>query len=219
MTELRIFQGSRPHPARHGGSPDARHFPPAALCPQESMRKVFPLNLGGSDTCYFCRKRVYVMERLSAEGHFFHRECFRCSVCATTLRLAAYAFDGDEGNSQGPGTALLSGLGSCPLEALGRPSASQGMWRPRGSCSRSWEILLEREATSGGPGRPRVPAVYWQWWHLLCVLTSIPTFHGPVKARKSHLATSNMLGTHLPRNKGSINDMLMFLFTKYVLQK
>nr|KAF6438230.1 microtubule associated monooxygenase, calponin and LIM domain containing 2 [Molossus molossus] len=63
----------------------------------ETMRKVYPLSLGGSDTCYFCRKRVYVMERLSAEGHFFHRECFRCSVCATTLRLAAYAFDGDEG--------------------------------------------------------------------------------------------------------------------------
>ncbi|XP_011230738.2 F-actin-monooxygenase MICAL2 isoform X13 [Ailuropoda melanoleuca] len=64
---------------------------------QESTQKAFPLNLGGSDTCYFCRKRVYVMERLSAEGHFFHRECFRCSVCATTLRLATYAFDGDEG--------------------------------------------------------------------------------------------------------------------------
>ncbi|XP_026928930.2 F-actin-monooxygenase MICAL2 isoform X3 [Acinonyx jubatus] len=63
----------------------------------ESMRKVFPLNLGGSDTCHFCKKRVYVMERLSAEGHFFHRECFRCSVCASTLRLAAYAFDSDEG--------------------------------------------------------------------------------------------------------------------------
>ncbi|XP_067605970.1 F-actin-monooxygenase MICAL2 isoform X6 [Pseudorca crassidens] len=63
----------------------------------ESVRKAFPLNLGGSDTCYFCKKRVYVMERLSAEGHFFHRECFRCSVCATTLRLAAYAFDSDEG--------------------------------------------------------------------------------------------------------------------------
>ncbi|XP_058519356.1 F-actin-monooxygenase MICAL2 isoform X7 [Ochotona princeps] len=63
----------------------------------ESMRKAFPLNVGGSDTCYFCNKRVYVMERLSAEGHFFHRECFRCSVCDTTLRLAAYAFDCDEG--------------------------------------------------------------------------------------------------------------------------
>nr|XP_017512934.1 F-actin-monooxygenase MICAL2 isoform X3 [Manis javanica]XP_036882208.1 F-actin-monooxygenase MICAL2 isoform X3 [Manis javanica] len=63
----------------------------------ESLRKAFPLNLGGSDTCSFCKKRVYVMERLSAEGHFFHRECFRCSVCASTLRLAAYAFDVDEG--------------------------------------------------------------------------------------------------------------------------
>ncbi|XP_044921748.1 F-actin-monooxygenase MICAL2 isoform X4 [Mustela putorius furo] len=81
-------------------SPSGSHFHPSHLTtvrPQESMRKVFPLNLGGSDTCYFCKKRVYVMERLSAEGHFFHRECFRCSVCASTLRLAAYAFDGDEG--------------------------------------------------------------------------------------------------------------------------
>lgn len=68
-----------------------------SLLKQETIRKAFPLNVGGSDTCYFCKKRVYVMERLSAEGHFFHRECFRCSVCATTLRLAAYAFDGDEG--------------------------------------------------------------------------------------------------------------------------
>ncbi|XP_057551662.1 F-actin-monooxygenase MICAL2 isoform X2 [Hippopotamus amphibius kiboko] len=68
-----------------------------SLLRQESTRKVFPLNLGGSDICYFCKKRVYVMERLSAEGHFFHRECFRCSVCATTLRLAAYTFDVEEG--------------------------------------------------------------------------------------------------------------------------
>ncbi|XP_032748771.1 F-actin-monooxygenase MICAL2 isoform X1 [Rattus rattus] len=64
----------------------------------ESLRKAeFPLSLGGRDTCYFCKKRVYLMERLSAEGHFFHRECFRCSVCAAILRVAAYAFDCDEG--------------------------------------------------------------------------------------------------------------------------
>ncbi|NP_001132980.1 F-actin-monooxygenase MICAL2 isoform X12 [Rattus norvegicus] len=70
---------------------------PSAL-KQESLRKAeFPLSLGGRDTCYFCKKRVYVMERLSAEGHFFHRECFRCSVCAAILRVAAYAFDCDEG--------------------------------------------------------------------------------------------------------------------------
>ncbi|KAM8970418.1 F-actin-monooxygenase MICAL2 isoform 4-T4 [Sarcophilus harrisii] len=64
---------------------------------QGSLRREFPQNLGGSDICYFCKRRVYVMERLSAEGHFFHRECFRCEICSTTLRLAVYAFDADEG--------------------------------------------------------------------------------------------------------------------------
>ncbi|NXC81473.1 MICA2 monooxygenase, partial [Cercotrichas coryphoeus] len=62
-----------------------------------SLRKEFPMSVGGSDICYFCKKRVYVMERLSAEGHFFHRECFKCEMCSTTLRLGIYAFDVEEG--------------------------------------------------------------------------------------------------------------------------
>ncbi|KAF7245618.1 [F-actin]-monooxygenase MICAL2, partial [Varanus komodoensis] len=64
---------------------------------QGSLRKEFPQSVGGSDICCFCKKRVYVMERLSAEGRFFHRECFKCATCATTLRLAMYAFDEEEG--------------------------------------------------------------------------------------------------------------------------
>ncbi|XP_011738218.2 F-actin-monooxygenase MICAL3 isoform X8 [Macaca nemestrina] len=64
---------------------------------QGSMKKEFPQNLGGSDTCYFCQKRVYVMERLSAEGKFFHRSCFKCEYCTTTLRLSAYAYDIEDG--------------------------------------------------------------------------------------------------------------------------
>ncbi|XP_070265369.1 F-actin-monooxygenase MICAL3 isoform X4 [Myotis yumanensis] len=64
---------------------------------QGSVKKEFPQNLGGSDTCYFCQKRVYVMERLSAEGKFFHRSCFKCDYCATTLRLSAYAYDIEDG--------------------------------------------------------------------------------------------------------------------------
>ncbi|XP_057237973.1 F-actin-monooxygenase MICAL2 isoform X7 [Malurus melanocephalus] len=65
--------------------------------PKGSLRKEFPKSIGGSDICYFCKKRVYVMERLSAEGHFFHRECFKCEICSTTLRLGIYAFDVEEG--------------------------------------------------------------------------------------------------------------------------
>ncbi|CAM5079848.1 unnamed protein product [Natator depressus] len=64
---------------------------------QGSLKKEFPQNLGGSDVCYFCHKRVYVMERLSAEGKFFHRSCFKCEYCATTLRLSCYAYDIEDG--------------------------------------------------------------------------------------------------------------------------
>lgn len=71
--------------------------PNTSLRRQGSLRKEFPQTIGGSDICYFCKKRVYVMERLSAEGHFFHRECFKCDVCSTTLRLGIYAFDVEEG--------------------------------------------------------------------------------------------------------------------------
>uniref|UniRef100_A0A803W3U4 F-actin monooxygenase n=1 Tax=Ficedula albicollis TaxID=59894 RepID=A0A803W3U4_FICAL len=79
----------------------AKPVDPSLLPPQPkrqgSLRKEFPKSIGGSDICYFCKKRVYVMERLSAEGHFFHRECFKCEVCSTTLRLGIYAFDVEEG--------------------------------------------------------------------------------------------------------------------------
>uniref|UniRef100_A0A8C9RI68 F-actin monooxygenase n=1 Tax=Scleropages formosus TaxID=113540 RepID=A0A8C9RI68_SCLFO len=64
---------------------------------QCSLRKEFPQNVGGSDVCFFCHKRVYVMERLSAEGKFFHRSCFICDYCGTTLRLSSYAFDLEDG--------------------------------------------------------------------------------------------------------------------------
>ncbi|XP_067111086.1 protein-methionine sulfoxide oxidase mical3b-like [Osmerus mordax] len=57
-----------------------------------NLRGVFASG-GTSDVCFFCKKRVYVMERLSAEGLFFHRSCFQCDHCSSTLRLASYAFD------------------------------------------------------------------------------------------------------------------------------
>ncbi|XP_072510267.1 F-actin-monooxygenase MICAL3 isoform X14 [Notamacropus eugenii] len=69
----------------------------AGIRRQGSLKKEFPQNIGGSDICYFCHKRVYVMERLSAEGKFFHRSCFKCEYCATTLRLSCYAYDIEDG--------------------------------------------------------------------------------------------------------------------------
>ncbi|XP_066481196.1 F-actin-monooxygenase MICAL1 [Tiliqua scincoides] len=51
-----------------------------------------------SDACYFCGERVYILERVSAEGRFFHRECFKCHRCKTTLRLGDFVFNEDDGN-------------------------------------------------------------------------------------------------------------------------
>ncbi|NWI82456.1 MICA2 monooxygenase, partial [Dryoscopus gambensis] len=76
---------------------DHRPKPQLELVRLNPQRNKFPMSIGGSDICYFCKKRVYVMERLSAEGHFFHRECFKCEICSTTLRLGIYAFDVEEG--------------------------------------------------------------------------------------------------------------------------
>ncbi|XP_049689075.1 F-actin-monooxygenase MICAL1 isoform X3 [Accipiter gentilis] len=51
-----------------------------------------------SDACYFCGRRVYILERASAEGHFFHRGCFQCWRCGATLRLGDYAFNEEDGH-------------------------------------------------------------------------------------------------------------------------
>uniref|UniRef100_A0A3P8WSS4 LIM zinc-binding domain-containing protein n=1 Tax=Cynoglossus semilaevis TaxID=244447 RepID=A0A3P8WSS4_CYNSE len=47
------------------------------------------------DKCHECEKRVYMVERICAEGLYFHRECFRCSTCSSTLRQGAHAFDSE----------------------------------------------------------------------------------------------------------------------------
>ncbi|XP_060914055.1 F-actin-monooxygenase mical1 isoform X1 [Labrus mixtus] len=51
------------------------------------------VSLTNSEECYFCGQRVYVLERISAEGKFFHRSCFTCHKCSITLRLGGYTFD------------------------------------------------------------------------------------------------------------------------------
>ncbi|XP_050952591.1 F-actin-monooxygenase mical1 isoform X2 [Labeo rohita] len=52
---------------------------------------------GSSELCYFCNKHLYVLERGSAEGKFFHRSCFNCYQCNSTLRQGGYTFHADTG--------------------------------------------------------------------------------------------------------------------------
>ncbi|KAJ7986091.1 hypothetical protein DPEC_G00347210 [Dallia pectoralis] len=61
---------------------------------QGSSRRTFP---GSGDTCHSCQKRVYVVERISTDGLYFHRECFRCVTCGSALRQGGHAFHPEQG--------------------------------------------------------------------------------------------------------------------------
>ncbi|XP_019910792.2 F-actin-monooxygenase MICAL2 isoform X7 [Esox lucius] len=71
--------------------PQSPASPPPFLGP---MRREFS---GSGDKCHSCQKRVYVVERISAEGLYFHRECFRCDTCGSALRQGCHAFDSELG--------------------------------------------------------------------------------------------------------------------------
>ncbi|KAK8728739.1 hypothetical protein OTU49_009120 [Cherax quadricarinatus] len=66
---------------------------PEVLIMRQPTRPMVPLPSSGSDLCHFCGNRVYLVERLSAEGKFFHRQCFKCDYCAANLRLGNYIYD------------------------------------------------------------------------------------------------------------------------------
>ncbi|XP_053694441.1 F-actin-monooxygenase Mical isoform X2 [Sabethes cyaneus] len=51
---------------------------------------------GAAEKCHFCKQRVYLMEKISAEGLTLHRSCLKCHHCHTNLRLGGYAFDRDD---------------------------------------------------------------------------------------------------------------------------
>ncbi|KAM6943092.1 F-actin-monooxygenase MICAL2 isoform 2-T2 [Xenentodon cancila] len=59
-----------------------------------SVRRAFSQS---GDKCHSCGKRVYMMERVCAEGLYFHRECYRCSTCSSALPQGVHAFHSEEG--------------------------------------------------------------------------------------------------------------------------
>uniref|UniRef100_A0A8C3G2Q9 F-actin monooxygenase n=1 Tax=Cyclopterus lumpus TaxID=8103 RepID=A0A8C3G2Q9_CYCLU len=83
-----------------------------------SVRRAFPPS---GDKCHSCERRVYMVERVCAEGLYFHRECFRCSTCSSALRQGAHAFDSEQGMCH-PMTSLLRILESSSTADL--PSQS-----------------------------------------------------------------------------------------------
>ncbi|XP_062255448.1 LIM domain and actin-binding protein 1-like isoform X2 [Platichthys flesus] len=56
--------------------------------PSKVSRKFCP---PAREECFACSKTVYPLERLVSQKHVYHKSCFRCVHCSTTLSLGNYA--------------------------------------------------------------------------------------------------------------------------------
>uniref|UniRef100_A0A4W2CDI2 Molecule interacting with CasL protein 1 n=1 Tax=Bos indicus x Bos taurus TaxID=30522 RepID=A0A4W2CDI2_BOBOX len=70
------------------------------------------------DLCALCGQHLYILERLCADGRFFHRSCFRCHICEATLWPGGYR--------QHPGDGYLYCLQHLPQTGHEEDSSDRG---------------------------------------------------------------------------------------------
>ncbi|XP_051495129.1 F-actin-monooxygenase MICAL1 isoform X2 [Apus apus] len=124
-----------------GDTPDGSHEPPQTATTDPGQ----PTCRGdSSDACYFCGRRVYILERSSAQGRFFHRGCFQCWQCGTTLRLGDYTFQQEDGHFY------------CSLHGPNPPSMDQ---LPEGGAAHPASAAgsLSVSPKEGAPSPPKSP--------------------------------------------------------------
>ncbi|KAI5929729.1 [F-actin]-monooxygenase MICAL1 [Manis javanica] len=89
--------------------------------PESSVPQVPPSpsrEAGAGALCALCGERLYVLDRLCADGQFFHRTCFRCHVCEATLWPGGYG--------QHPGDGRFYCLQHLPQPGLKEDACDRG---------------------------------------------------------------------------------------------